>query len=77
MAAELLEGTARHDGVIISPYRLTARSDSTGYFYLDLIPSEGLAPTDAKYLLSATYAAGTIWKRKIVVPTAPSWQLSW
>ncbi len=77
VAAELLEGTARHDGVIISPYRLTARSDSTGYFYLDLIPSEGLAPTDAKYLLSATYAAGTIWKRKIVVPTAPSWQLSW
>ncbi|MDD4052780.1 MAG: carboxypeptidase-like regulatory domain-containing protein [candidate division Zixibacteria bacterium] len=75
--AQLTGGGARHEGVIISPYRVTASSDSTGYFSLDLIPSSSLVPGDTKYLISATYLAGTILKKKIHVPEITSWQMSW
>ncbi len=75
--AQLTEGGVRHVGVIISPYRVTANSDSTGYFYLDLIPSSCLIPGDTRYLISAIDPAGTVLKKKIYVPDITSWQLSW
>jgi len=75
--AQLTEGVVRHEGVIISPYKVIAASDSLGYFYLDLIPSTKLMPGDTKYQISAAYPAGTVLKKKIQVPDVASWQLSW
>jgi hypothetical protein len=56
--AQLTEGVVRHEGVIISPYKVTATSDSLGCFQLDLIPSSKLIPGDTKYLISAACPAG-------------------
>lgn len=75
--AQLTEGVVRHGTTIISPYMQSVLSDTAGYFYMDLIPSEVLTPTGMKYLISVTYPAGTILKKKIEVPDMATWQLTW
>lgn len=75
--AKLIGGAVRHDEIIVSPYTVTATSDSLGYFFLDLIPSSRFTPDDATYQISAAYPAGTVWKKKIHVPDIVSWRLSW
>jgi len=77
VTAQLSEGGVQHDGLIISPYKRTTQSDSIGYFYLDLIPSETLEPSDLKYLISAADPSGTILKKAVSVPDTPTWLLDW
>ncbi len=75
--AQITDGVVRHNSTIISPYRKSVVTDSTGYFYLDLIPSDKLAPPQTEYLITATYPAGTILKKKIQVPAGDNWLLAW
>ncbi|MCP4566122.1 MAG: hypothetical protein GY841_00935, partial [FCB group bacterium] len=77
ITAHLPDGVVRHNSTIISPYKQSVISDSSGYFHIDLIRSTDLTPSGAKYLISATYPAGTVLKKKITVPDLTEWQLSW
>jgi len=77
VTAELPEGAARYNSLIVSPFKRVAVSDSTGYFYLDLIPSATMQPDGTKYLISAAYPSGTILKRHVRIPDSPTWLFSW
>lgn len=77
VSAQLIGGVVRRGTTIVSPYKYSAETDSTGYFYLDVIPSSDLNPSGTKYLITATYPAGTVLKKRVEVPDNSSWQLSW
>ncbi len=77
VTAWLPSGVSRQDNGIISPFKITALSDTTGYFYLDLIPNATLVPDTSKYEITITRADGTILRQRVVVPDSPSWLLTW
>ncbi len=77
VAAFLPAGVARSNGGIISPFKLSAASDSAGYFYIDLIPNCRLIPDTSKYEITITRSDGTILRQRVVVPDMPDWELSW
>lgn len=77
VSAELTGGVVRYNSLIVSPYKQTATSDTAGYFYFDLIPSEDLNPSGTSYLVTASSAYGTILNAQIVVPQSSDWQLDW
>jgi hypothetical protein len=77
ITAWLPSGVVQSGGAIVSPYKVTATSDSTGYFYLDLIPSPHLVPNNSKYEISITRTDGTILRQRILVPDLPGYQLTW
>jgi len=77
VGAEIADGVVRYNSLIISPYRQTTTSDTAGYFYFDLIPSDDLNPTGTSYLITASSGSGTILNTQIMVPDASDWQLDW
>jgi hypothetical protein len=77
ITAWLPSGVTRTGGAIISPYKKLTATDSTGYFYLDLIPSTLLTSGNAKYEITITRADGTILRQRIIVPDLPGYQLTW
>lgn len=77
ITAWLPAGVSRSQETIISPFKKTTVSDSTGYFYIDLIPSAGLIPDTTKYEIIITRSDGTILRERILLPALPSWQLNW
>jgi hypothetical protein len=77
VTAWLPSGVSRSDNSIISPFKVTALSDTTGYFYLDLIPNGVLVPDSSKYEITITRTDGTILRQRVVVPDSPSWLLTW
>jgi hypothetical protein len=64
-----------YGGDIVSPYAVSTNTDSTGYWYLDLIPSRDLRPDDSKYDLTFYYASGTIMRKQVSVPDSVSFRL--
>jgi len=62
---------------MISPFQVTTLSDSTGYFYLDLIPTDSLTPSGAKYEFTVVTSAGTVLRQRLAVPDSSSWQITW
>ncbi len=77
VGAGLTGGVVRHNSLIVSPYRQTTASDTAGYFYFDLIPSNDLTPAGTMYLITASTAAGTMLNTQVAVPHASEWQLDW
>ncbi|MCP4685895.1 MAG: carboxypeptidase regulatory-like domain-containing protein [bacterium] len=77
VTAHLPKGVSRMGDVIVSPFPVTATTDSTGYFYLDLIPSDSLVGNDTRYELAISRSDGNILRKRMKIPTATSWQLSW
>ncbi len=77
VTAELSGGASRFNSAIISPYQRSAVSDSLGYFYFDLLPSDDFSPHTRKYVVSAASPDGTILKKTVTVPDAASWLLEW
>ncbi len=75
--ASLPDGVVRTSGSIISPYGVTSTTDSTGYFFLDLIPSDSLIPSSTKYEISISRPDGSILRKRITVPDLSSWKLVW
>ncbi len=65
----------KYNSVIITPFRKTAESDSTGYWYIDLFPNQLLSKTESEYLFSIEYPSGVIFKTETAVPDSSSWQL--
>ncbi|MEZ5360143.1 MAG: carboxypeptidase-like regulatory domain-containing protein [Candidatus Zixiibacteriota bacterium] len=72
---ELQSGT-RLGAALVSPYAKSATTDSVGYYFIDVIPSDDLQKGDA-YTVTAGYPAGMILRKEITVPDMPTWQLTW
>ncbi|MEE8417442.1 MAG: hypothetical protein V3S06_02150 [candidate division Zixibacteria bacterium] len=77
VAAWLPSGVTRLGTTIVSPFRKESTTDATGYFYIDLIPSANLTPTDSKYEIAITLSDGTVLRERILVPDLSSWMLTW
>ncbi|MEE9442879.1 MAG: hypothetical protein V3V99_09460 [candidate division Zixibacteria bacterium] len=77
VTAALVGNDIRKDNLIISPYKKSTTTNSNGYFYLDLIPSANMNPAGSQYMISASYPAGTILKKTIIVPDDDNWQINW
>jgi len=76
VSAYLPSGVSRSNGLIISPYPTTVTTDANGYFYLDLLPSTSLTGTPL-YEFTISRADGTILRKRLSVPDAANWQLTW
>ncbi|MEP0827746.1 MAG: hypothetical protein HRF51_04425 [bacterium] len=77
VAAYLPSGVSRIDSGIVSPFQVTAASDSNGYFFLDLIPNGSLIPDDSKYEITISRSDGTILRERLTVPQQSNWMLTW
>ena len=77
VSAYLPGGAAQSGNLIISPFMVTTTSDSSGYFYLDLIRSDSLVPAATQYDLIIERSDGTIVHKRITVPDSTSWRLDW
>jgi hypothetical protein len=77
VAAWLPGGVCLSDSTIISPFKVEGSSDSTGYFYLDLIPSVKLVPDTTRYEITIRRSDGTILRERVIVPDEESWLLAW
>jgi hypothetical protein len=77
VSAHLPRGVTRSGNLIISPFTVSAETDSTGYFYLDLIPSSLLAGDNITYEIAIARRDGAILRKRITVPDQPQWLLTW
>ncbi len=77
VTARIAKSPLQYDGVVISPYGVSTSSDSTGYWFLDLIPNDDLKPDDTKYDFTFYYSSGTILRKQLVVPDSISFRLRW
>jgi len=77
ISAYLPAGVSRAGNVIVSPFSVSTTSDSTGYFYMDLIPSDSLNPAGSKYEVTLSRHDGNILRQRVMVPAMTTWQLTW
>jgi hypothetical protein len=77
VSAWLPAGVSRYDSSIISPFRVETTTDSTGYFYLDLIPNVNLIPDTSRYEITIVRTDGTVLRERVAIPDEESWRLSW
>ncbi len=77
ITASLPGGVARSGQIIVSPFKVSTISDSLGYFYLDLIPSDSLNPSGQLYEITIAKKDGTILRQRLTIPSTTSWQISW
>ncbi|MFH2036802.1 MAG: hypothetical protein ABIJ45_10400 [Candidatus Zixiibacteriota bacterium] len=75
--ASLPGGAVLNGSNIISPFSVSAVTNSNGYFYLDLIPSTDLNPATTRYEITITRTDGTILRERIIIPDQANWQLTW
>lgn len=64
----------KYGNVIITPFRKTAITDSTGYWQLDIFPNSLLSNPLSKYQFSVEYPSGVVLRSKVAVPDTVSWQ---
>jgi hypothetical protein len=77
VSAHLPQGGVQFSTAIVSPFAVATQADSSGYFYLDLIPSDSLTPPGTKYEFTVTRTDGTILRQRVAVPDSSSWLLTW
>ena len=77
ISATLPDGAARSGDAIVSPGLVTTATDSTGFFSLDLIPSNHLQPDTTRYEISIALDGATILRKRLLVPDLATWRLSW
>ncbi len=77
VTAQLPLGVVRSGQVIVSPRAVTTETDSIGYFYLDLIPSDSLQPPTTMYEMTVSRSDGAILRERLPVPAAPNWRIDW
>lgn len=75
--ARIAQSPLRYQNIIISPYERLTTTDSTGYWFLDLYPSDLLTPETTRYEFEIRYTSGAILRRKVAVPNNASWLLTW
>ncbi|MFH1893903.1 MAG: hypothetical protein ABIK83_14620 [Candidatus Zixiibacteriota bacterium] len=77
VAANVRQSPLRYGSMIISPYFESTVTDTSGYWYLDLIPSGDLDPSTTSYTFSIYYKNGAIAVKSATVPDSTSWVLDW
>ncbi len=77
ITARLLGEPARFENVIVSPYEKSTSTDSSGYWFLDLLPSVCLTPDTTVYEFTVRHSGEAILRKKIAVPDTSGWRLSW
>jgi hypothetical protein len=77
VSAQLPRGVVRSGNLVVSPFSVTTVTDSTGYFYLDLIPSDSLTGPDTRYEIAISRPDGAILRALVTVPAQPQWLLTW
>lgn len=77
ISASIPSGVVRNDSLILSPFAVSTTTDSTGYFYLDLYPSDSLDPSGTQYEITIVRTNGTILRQRLSIPDQASWRLSW
>lgn len=77
VSAFLSGGVARASGTIVSPFSVSAKTDTTGYFFLDLLPNSALTPDSTTYEFTIVRSDGTILRKKLAAPDSTSWRLTW
>lgn len=77
ITAHLPKGVMRMGELIVSPFPVVAVTDSSGYFYLDVIPSDALVGDDTRYEIAISRPDGSILRKRLKIPSATSWQLTW
>jgi len=77
ITAWLPAGVSRLDSSIISPFHVETITDSSGYFYLDLIPNDNLIPDTTKYEITIIRTDGTLLRERVTVPDEENWLLTW
>ncbi len=77
ITAHLPRGASQISGVIVSPFPVSTKSNETGYFYLDLIPSTSLSGNSTEYEFTITRTDGSILRRRVSIPSSTSWQFAW
>jgi hypothetical protein len=77
VSAYLPKGVTHTGSLIVSPFAVSSTTDSTGYFYLDLIPSDSLSDDSDRYVITISRTDGSVLRKRILVPVAESWQLMW
>lgn len=65
----------KYSDVIITPFKKTTETDSTGYWQIDLLPNSLLSDTNSKYLFIIEYPSGVVFRTRVEVPDSTSWQL--
>ena len=73
----LPSGMSRSVPLLISPFSVTTTTDNNGYFFVDLIPSQLLTPDGTLYEITISTSGGTVMRRRIEVPSQPTWPLTW
>jgi len=66
---------AKYDNVVITPYSKSTVTDSSGYWFLDLIPTSLLSNSQSKYMFTVKYQSGVIYRSECEVPDQSGWQL--
>ena len=75
--AKLKQSPVRMENVIISPYEKITETDTTGYWYLDLLPNASLTPEGTSYQFTIYYSSGTVARKEVIVPDSISWEFGW
>lgn len=73
----LASGAVRSGSLVVSPFLVSTRTDSLGYFALDIIPSDSLAPAGSKYDIAISRQDGVVLRQRLKIPAVPAWQLAW
>jgi len=77
VSARAAGSPVRYQNLVLSPYEQTTASDSSGYWFLDLIPSADLQSSSTQYHFTIHHQNGAILRKKVEVPDTSSWQLVW
>lgn len=75
--ARVATSPLRFGNLVVSPYKLTTTTDSTGYWFLDVIPSGDMTPDTTSYQFEIRYGSGAILRRRVVVPDSAQWFFTW
>ena len=77
VSASLPSGVSRYAVTTVVPTAVTTSTDSVGYYYIDLIASSVLDPSDTKYEFTISRQDGAILRKRLSVPDQSSWLLTW
>lgn len=77
VTATILIAPLLYEGVVVSPYSVSATTDSTGYWYLDVIPNALLTPAGTQYDFTIYNESGTLLRKQIEVPDSESFEFGW
>ncbi len=76
VSVHLPAGVSQSSGLIISPYPTKGTTGDNGFFYVDLLPSASLTGSPT-YEFTISRPDGTILRKRLRVPDATNWQLTW